>query len=560
MWDLSCEDWPARIRDGRSLIPDLPLVEEQADLGLKFFDILQLPDVPGLPFMKDAAGPWFRDLVRVAFGSWNPDTRQRYIRDIFAMLPKGQSKTTYSAGLLLAGMLMNSRPRAEALFVAPTQAIANTAYDKCVGMVEANPGLKRRFRVRDHIKTIEDLDTRSELRVKTFDLNILSGTILILAMVDELHLLGRNPHATKVLRQIRGGLEKTPEGLLVITTTQSDDVPAGAYRDELLIARKIRDGKFRGQRHRSMLPIIYEFPRDIAHDQAKWENPSNWSMVMPNLGRSVHLESLRADWETERTKGDHAIRVWASQHLNIEIGVGLKSDAWPGAEVWEHCIDDTLTLETLIERCECVVVGVDGGGRDDLFGVSVLGREKDTKHWLSWSHAWCHKSVLHRRQTIASQLQSFHDDGELTIVEDRLDDIVSIVDIINRVNIANKLACVAVDPEGPYGELVDELDQIGVTEEGHQVVGVPQGYKLMSAIKSTERKLTNGTMKHARSRMMDWCVCNVKIEATATALRATKQNAGDAKIDPWAALMDAATVMVRNPEAKRKPKTHLYFV
>jgi hypothetical protein len=27
MWDLSCVDWEDRIRDGRSLMPDLPLIE-----------------------------------------------------------------------------------------------------------------------------------------------------------------------------------------------------------------------------------------------------------------------------------------------------------------------------------------------------------------------------------------------------------------------------------------------------------------------------------------------------------------------------------------------------
>jgi phage terminase large subunit-like protein len=42
----------------------------------------------------------------------------------------------------------------------------------------------------------------------------------------------------------------------------------------------------------------------------------------------------------------------------------------------------------------------------------------------------------------------------------------------------------------------------------------------------------------------------VKIEPTATAIRATKQNAGDAKIDPWAALMNAVWMMSRNPEAR----------
>jgi phage terminase large subunit-like protein len=58
---------------------------------------------------------------------------------------------------------------------------------------------------------------------------------------------------------------------------------------------------------------------------------------------------------------------------------------------------------------------------------------------------------------------------------------------------------------------------------------------------------------------MDWCVGNVKIEPTATAIRATKQNAGDAKIDPWMALMDAVTVMVRDPKPRTTPVPRLWF-
>jgi phage terminase large subunit-like protein len=58
---------------------------------------------------------------------------------------------------------------------------------------------------------------------------------------------------------------------------------------------------------------------------------------------------------------------------------------------------------------------------------------------------------------------------------------------------------------------------------------------------------------------MDWCVGNVKIEPTATAIRATKQSAGDAKIDPWMAMMDAVTVMVRDPKPQHRPEVRLYF-
>jgi len=84
-------------------------------------------------------------------------------------------------------------------------------------------------------------------------------------------------------------------------------------------------------------------------------------------------------------------------------------------------------------------------------------------------------------------------------------------------------------------------------------------YAMMNAIKTAERKCENGSLKHAPSKLMDWCVGNVKIEPTATAIRATKQSAGDAKIDPWMALMDAVTVMVRDPKPQHKPAYRLFF-
>jgi phage terminase large subunit-like protein len=120
-------------------------------------------------------------------------------------------------------------------------------------------------------------------------------------------------------------------------------------------------------------------------------------------------------------------------------------------------------------------------------------------------------------------LQDFARDGELTIVGDKLDDVTAITGIVQRINEAGLLACVAIDAEGPYSEFVDALAEIRITEEGKQVVGIGQGYRLMNAIKTVERKLANGTLVHARSRLMDWCVTNVKIEATATAIRAANR-------------------------------------
>lgn len=587
MWDLSCPDWEQRLLAGESLIPDLPLFEDEADMGLAFFDQLVLPDVPGRLVMRDAAGIWFRQLVRVIFGSRDPATNERMIREFFALVPKGQAKTTYSAGVMVTALLMNQRPRAEMLFVGPTQAIADRAFSQAAGMIAEDPTLKERFKVIEHQKEIRDLLNDTTMNVKTFALDILTGSMPVVVLLDEIHLLGRNPHAGKVLRQIRGGLEKNSEGFLLTITTQSDEPPAGVMKEELHTARRVRDGHYKGEEMRAILPMLYEFPQAVARDPAQWQNPELWHLVMPNLGRSMRLDSLVRDWTAEKAKGDHATRVWASQHLNIEIGVGLKTDSWPGAEFWEQATDETLTLGTLIERSEAIVIGADGGGLDDLFGLSVLGREKGTKRWLSWSTAWAHQSVLQRRQTIAPRLLDFakaHLEGgdlfylpgaddddierELHIIDDELvdvaeelglgvdemllpKDVAGILRIAVKVNEAGLLAAMALDMEGPYGELIDALALVGITQEGGQVVGIGQGYKLMHAIKGMERKLANGTLVHARSALMDWCVSNIKIEPTATAIRATKQNAGDAKIDPAMALFDAGSVMQTNPEPKR---------
>ncbi|MBB2965097.1 terminase TerL endonuclease subunit [Methylobacterium sp. R2-1] len=155
--------------------------------------------------------------------------------------------------------------------------------------------------------------------------------------------------------------------------------------------------------------------------------------------------------------------------------------------------------------------------------------------------------MLTRRKSIAVKLREFEGADELTIIDDELKDIEAIVGIVERVKDAGLLARVGVDPAG-LGELIEAFAEIEVTQEAKLLIGVSQGYGLMHAIKAAERKLANGTLRHSGSGLATWCVSNLKIEPTATAIRATKQNAGDAKIDVAMSLFNAAALMVTNPE------------
>jgi phage terminase large subunit-like protein len=266
-WDFSCIDWEDRITDGRSLIPKLALDEKIANRALGVFNSLKLPDVPGTPALEDASGEWFRDVVAALFGSL--ENGARMVRELFLMIPKKNSKTTNGAALMLVALMMNRRPRAEFLLIGPTQAISELAFNQAVGMIATDPELSRLFKIQDHIKKITYRGSVvSSLQIKTFDASVLTGVKPVGVLIDELHELGKISGAANVIRQIRGGLLPFPEAFLVFITTQSDKPPAGAFKAELLKARKIRDGKIPA---RGMLPVLYEFPRALI-DNGAWRD------------------------------------------------------------------------------------------------------------------------------------------------------------------------------------------------------------------------------------------------------------------------------------------------
>ena len=547
-WDFASPDWEARLRDGRSLVPDLPLDEVEAARAIAIFNRLRLPDVPGKPAMAEAAGDWFRDIVGSVFGSIDARGRRR-VRETYGLVPKKNNKTTGGAAVMLTALLMNERPRAEFLLVGPTQDIADLAFQQVSGMIEADPDgyLGKRFKVQEHLKTIRDLLNGAFLRIKTFDMKVMTGSKPVGILIDELHVMSLLSYASRVMGQMRGGLLANPEGFLIVITTQSDQPPAGVFRAELQYARAVRDGRIKDSR---LLPILYEFPEAMqTAPDAPWRDPKNWSMVNPNLGLSIDLETLTADYRDARDKGAEEERRWASQHLNVEIGLALHSERWRGADYWLGAAEAGLTLEALLERSEVVTVGIDGGGLDDLLGIAVLGRCRVTKRWLLWCHAWCQADVLELRKDIAERLRDFEASGDLTLCHEVTDDVIGVAEIVERIKIAGLLPekyAVGFDPIG-VAAMVDELAGRGIG--GDQVSSVIQGFRLSGSVWGAERKLKDGTLMHCGQPLMAWCVGNAKAEQRGNAVLITKETAGKAKIDPLVAAFNAISLMSRNPEA-----------
>jgi phage terminase large subunit-like protein len=285
--------------------------------------------------------------------------------------------------------------------------------------------------------------------------------------------------------------------------------------------------------------------------------------VNPNLGKSVSKIFLQDELRKAQINGRGAMALLASQHFNVEIGNNLAEGRWPGADYWNECADPTLTLETLIERSEVVVATIDGGGLDDWFGLSIIGREKGTKRFLCWTHAWAHESVLERYPKHVQQFQDFVRDGDLTITDYRVAnrsenedgemevtstvavDLAELVSYVMQVEESGKLGPIGVDPYG-VGAVLSALEEAGIDRD-ERMLNVPQGYKLQGAVKTTELYLSTGSFVHSGSAMMAFCAGNARVEKKGNAVLVTKA-ASEGKIDPLMAAFSGIAVMMTNPE------------
>jgi phage terminase large subunit-like protein len=572
IWSTACPDWEERIVARESLVPFAPLFPDQAEAALAVFKSLRMVDVPGRPTFGEACEPFVFDFVEAIFGAYDEASGQRLISEFMLLISKKNGKSTIAAGIMLTALIRNWRELAELIILAPTQKIAGNSFNPAAAMVRADPMLSQQLKVIRHERKIEHLVTGAVLQVVAADSATAGGIKAGFVLIDELWLLGKRPNADSMLEEATGGLASRPEGFVVYLTTHSDEPPVGVMKDKLDYFRGVRDGDIDDP---SCFGMLYEWPEAMLEAQ-DYLKPENFYVTNPNLGRSQSVNFILSkirkanggepdeeDGETEN------IQVVLAKYLNVEIGLRLRRDRWRGAPYWEAAGDPSLTLESLLERCEVAVIGIDGGGLDDLYGLCVAGREKGRGRWLYWFKAWAWPDALKRRKSIASALEGFAKDGDLVICkaapEPSLDeedpgeelvlpqDIKEIVEIAIKVRESGKMpesAAIGLDPHG-VSDLNDAFAAEGFTmgDSKAQVVAVGQGYRLMSAVVGLARKLKFGGVVHDGSRLMAWVVGNAKEEKGRQSVMIVKDAAGTAKIDPLVAGLNAFKLLEVNPEA-----------
>ncbi|HFV2049302.1 TPA: terminase large subunit [Escherichia coli] len=542
-WTTACPEWESLLVAKQSIIPP-PIFPDQAEQALGIFKELRVSDLPGKPTFGECSEEWVFDFVNAIFGGYEAETGKQLIREYGLLISKKNTKSTIAAGIMLTALILCWREDEEHLILAPTKEVADNSFKPAAGMIRADEELSDMFQIQDHIRTITHRVTRNTLKVVAADTDTVSGKKSGRILVDELWLFGKRANAEAMFMEALGGQVSRNEGWVIFLTTQSDEPPAGVFKERLDYWRAVRDGKINDLK---TLGVLYEFPDSMVESKAYLE-PKNFYITNPNIGRSVSEEWIADQLLKNQNKTDGTLQQFLAKHLNIEIGLNLRSDRWAGVDFWELQIRQ-VTFSDILQRAEVATVGIDGGGLDDLLGLYIIGRDKETREWIGWGHAWAHEIAVRRRKSEESRFNDFVKAGDLTIVKRVGQDTEEVAEYVSRINDAELLDKIGIDPSG-VGQILDALVEAEIPEDS--VVGVSQGWRLGGTIKTTERKLAEGVLIHGGQPLMAWCVGNARVEPKGNAILITKQASGKGKIDPLMALFNAVSLMALNPEAKKK--------
>ena len=484
----------------------------------------------------------------------HPDEGRRLIKTFFMLIAKKNTKSTFAAGIMLTILIQNWRHEAEYLILSPTKEVADNSFRPLRAAIEADDELSALFHVQPHLRQITHRQTNATLKVVAADSQTVAGKKATGVLVDELHEFGKVAKAEDMLVEATGGLMSRPEGFVIYLTTQSSEPPAGVFKKELSYARSVRDGKVTDP---SYMPIIYEFPDEYLDNRTRlYLREENWFMVNPNLGVSVDLDTLRQKLMKAGESGEDSLQAVVSKHLNVQIGLDLGADAWPGAEFWPEAAVTCrkVTLDSLLNECEVITAGIDGGGLDDLLALTFTGRLIGTVDcYLSWSRTWAHPSVLKRRKEIEPRLRDFEREGDLVIVAEIGQDTKELAAEMRKVFDSDLLCGIGVDP-ARIASVKTSLADVGIIDRDDPdpdfFVKVRQGWSLYSAMLWMERALAEGRYKHANQGVVDWSVGNAKVVPRGNAMLVTKEISGKAKIDVVMSSLNAAELMSYNPPAR----------
>lgn len=464
--------------------------------------------------------PWMERIIRRIYGPRNSDGT-RIVKTVFAMIPRGNRKTTLGAALtLLHSIGPEKTPGGQVICAAADQKQARIAFEEAVNVIREDRRLIKRVDIADYRNRFKNNTNGSIVEAISADAKTQHGRTPTFTLMDELHAWPKRD----LWEALRTGLIKTAGSLNVIITTAGRGQENIAY-ETYAYARKVALGEIDDP---ATLPILFEAPADC-----DWQDEDLWARVNPGLRYGYpDLVNLRqfareaasrpGDRESFRQLNlniwlDHSVDPFVDMTLYDRGGEPIDANALPGSPCW---------------------LGVDMSTTTDLTAVVACFRQNDK--FVVLPFFFCPADNLRARaERDGVPYVQWAKEGFIIATPGNVIDY-SAVDRCIR-DLCERFDVREINFDVAYAQAV--MGPLG--EEGYPVATIRQGWVTQSpALNELERAIVGGNFQHGGHPVLRWCFSNVAIHTDSAGNRVMHKGKSTDRIDgavgTWIALSRAA--------------------
>jgi phage terminase large subunit-like protein len=475
---------------------------------------------------------WQCFMLAVPFGWERKSDYQRRFRELFALIPRKNSKSTLAAIIGNYMLTADGEQGAEVYSGATSEKQALEVFRPAWLMVDKNPEFRSHFGLElggSFKNPLMIYQTDNGGRFEPLIGKPGDGAAPSCAIVDEYH-----EHQTSELYDAMDtGMGSRAQPMLVVISTAGTDTSSPCY-DKYLDAIKILDGT--RERDDSFV-IIWE-----ADKEDDWTDFEVWKKVNPNYGVSV-LESYLQSQHKKALEDAGKQNIITCKHLNRWSNA---SEAWMNMVKWGACYRPELTIEQCAEY-PCWAA-LDLASKIDMCSLPLLFKLPDG--WAVFCKHYLPEETVKKSEN--DHYRRWAAEKWLTVTSGARTDFHKIEDDLEALAAKYKIQELAFDPrEATY--LIQEIQSWADFE----CVEITQSPALISQpMKEVEAEIYAGRLHHINDPVFNWMMGNV-VKKTARGggqvkyYFPTKQKAEN-KIDgPVALIMAMSRAMVAPSESSQ---------
>jgi phage terminase large subunit-like protein len=296
-------------------------------------------------------------------------TDLRWIRTVSLWVPRKNTKTSLSVGVVLYCANCEGEPGAEITISAGSEGQAQIPYGAIRATFKKEKEFRDFYQVHDTRDFTEFGKTGARINIATAKAENLDGFNPHMVLAEELH--AQSQAVIGVLKTAMGS-RRAP--LFMSISTAGRDINSAAYED-WRAAQAVLDGRLKADR---MFTVIYTASKE---DVDKKFDLKVLEKINPMWGVSLNPASIDEE-QIEAKKGESKLQEYKRTRLNVWARAAGNLIS---VEAWNACEDLRLKLEAF--RGFPLFVGIDLASRSDLnaaaFLTQVEGRVYTAgKYWL----------------------------------------------------------------------------------------------------------------------------------------------------------------------------------